>query len=153
MRFAMAAIVAAAAMVPAAAQEIPAFPRWIVGAWSQESADGGWADEYWTPPRGEIMIGAGRTGRGSRLTIFEHTRIVRKDGIKLVFIAQPRGGPAAEFPLVAYDSAMVEFANPAHDYPQRIRYWREGERLKARVSLMDGSKSQDWDYGPMGGGK
>lgn len=153
MRVVMAVILAVAAMVPAAAQEIPDFPRWMAGAWSQESTDGGWADEYWTPPRGDIMIGAARIGRGSRLAIFEHTRIVRKDGVTLAFIAQPRGGPAAEFPLVTHDGLMIEFANPAHDYPQRIRYWREDGRLKARVSLMDGSKAQDWDYGPMDGEK
>lgn len=54
--------------------------------------------------------------------------------------------------MVAAGERMIEFANPAHDYPQRIRYWREGNRLKARISLMDGSKAEDWDYGRMGGG-
>lgn len=53
--------------------------------------------------------------------------------------------------LAAQAAAMVEFANPAHDYPQRIRYWREGRLLKARISLMDGSKPMEWRYAPPGG--
>jgi hypothetical protein len=136
----------------AAASEVPAaLPGWMAGAWQQEGADGVWADEYWTPPRGGMMIGAARMGRGEALAIFEHTRIVRKADGTLSFFAQPRGGAVAEFPMVAAGEAMIEFANPAHDYPQRIRYWREDGRLKARIALMDGSKAQDWDYGPMGG--
>ena len=118
----------------------------MTGAWSQESADGGWADEYWTPPRGDIMIGAARIGQGARLAIFEHTRIIRKDGVNLAFIAQPRGGPAAEFPLVAHDGSMVEFANPAHDYPQRIDYVRAGDTLTATISAIDGSKARSWTF-------
>lgn len=144
----LAALVAAAS---GAAEAPVALPGWMAGAWEEKGADGRWADEFWTPPRGGIMIGAARIGRGERLGIFEHTRIVRRDDGTLAFIAQPRGAPPAEFPMVAADATMIEFANPAHDYPQRIRYWREEGRLKARISLFDGGKAQMWDYGPMGG--
>lgn len=151
MRNAMMLVTALLAAVPAAAEGEAVLPGWMAGAWEQQGAEGRWADEYWTPPRGGIMIGAARIGRGEALGIFEHTRIVRKADGTLSFIAQPRGGTAAEFPMVAMDAAMIEFANPAHDYPQRIRYWREGDRLKARISLIDGSKPHEWDYGAMGG--
>jgi hypothetical protein len=45
---------------------------------------------------------------------------------------------------------MVEFANRGHDYPQRVRYWREGPALKARISRMDGSDAAEWSYAHMG---
>lgn len=139
---------------PLAASEAPAaLPGWMAGAWEQTGADGRWADEYWTPPRGTMMIGAARIGRGDAPAMFEHTRIVQKADGTLSFFAQPRGAPAAEFPMVAGGPAMIEFANAEHDYPQRIRYWRENGRLKARISLMDGSKAHDWDYGAMGSGR
>ncbi len=48
--------------------------------------------------------------------------------------------------------ASIAFVNAAHDYPQRIHYWREGARLKVRISLLDGSRAAEWDYAPMGGG-
>jgi hypothetical protein len=152
MRQAIMALAALATAGAAAASDVSApLPGWMAGAWEQTASENRWADEYWTPPRGGIMIGAARIGKGEDLGIFEHTRIVRKADGTLAFFAQPFGRPAAEFPMVAAGEQMIEFANPAHDYPQRIRYWREGDRLKARISLMDGSKAHDWDYGPPGG--
>jgi hypothetical protein len=136
---------------PVVASEAVPLPNWLHGAWSEAREGGVWADEFWTPPRGGIMIGAARMGDASKLWVFEHTRIVRDKAGQLVFIAQPRGAPPSEFPMVTMGDEMLEFANPAHDYPQRIRYWREGRELRARTSLMDGSKATEWRYRPMGG--
>ena len=141
------ALTALVALGGSAAPEAPApLPGWMAGAWQQKGADGAWADEYWTPPRGGTMIGAARIGRGETLSIFEHSRIVRKADGTLSFFAQPRGAPAAEFPMTVRDATMIEFANPAHDYPQRIRYARDGDTLTATISLLDGSKARRWVY-------
>jgi hypothetical protein len=143
---------ALACAAPALATEAVQLPGWLHGAWTETREGGGWADEFWTPPRGGIMIGAARIGgKDDRLIMFEHSRIIRNDRGRLVFIAQPRGAPPSEFPMVAMGETMLEFANPAHDYPQRIRYWREGKELRARTSLMDGTKAMEWRYRPMGG--
>ena len=40
----------------------------------------------------------------------------------------------------------MTFTNPAHDYPQRISYRRDGEELVAEVSLLDGSEANRWRY-------
>ena len=40
----------------------------------------------------------------------------------------------------------VTFVNTANDYPQRIRYWREGPLLKAEIALEDGSRARTWTY-------
>lgn len=134
---------------PLAAEQSPALPGWMAGAW--ESVDeAGWSDEYWTAPRGGMMIGAARTGKGDALTMWESTRIERKADGSLSFFAQPRGVPASEFPMIASTGAEIEFANAAHDYPQRIRYWRDAEGLHARISLMDGSQAYAWHYVPLG---
>ena len=60
--------------------------------------------------------------------------------------ARPDGKPPVEFPLVLISEEAIEFANPAHDYPQRIRYWRQGKLLMAEISLLDGSRSLRWNY-------
>jgi hypothetical protein len=44
------------------------------------------------------------------------------------------------------NEAGVTFFNVAHDYPQRIRYWREGDVLNAEIALKDGSKPMRWVY-------
>jgi hypothetical protein len=127
-------------------------PGWMTGAWVMQQGDT-WADEYWTPPRAGIMIGAARTGTGSKLTLWESTRITHEEDGTLAYWAQPRGVPASKFPMVSQGKTEIIFANAAHDYPQRIRYWREGELLKAEISLMDGSKTYRFNYMPAGGSK
>jgi Domain of unknown function (DUF6265) len=44
----------------------------------------------------------------------------------------------------------IVFENAAHDYPQRIHYWREGKELKAEISLIDGNKATEFSFRMMG---
>lgn len=123
-------------------------PAWMTGAWSLTEGDR-WGDEYWTPPRGGIMIGAAREGKGAVLTSWEATRIAYDEDGKLAFWAMPRGAPATKFSAIDQTATSITFANPAHDYPQRVRYWREGKLLRAAVSLIDGSNAIAFTYAPM----
>ena len=135
---------------PLAAQEPVPFPAWMAGAWTISKADGGWTEEFWTHPRGSVMIGASREGQGETLRTWESIRILRKADGTLAYIPMPNGGAPVEFALVRQDEHSIEFANPAHDYPQRIRYWREGDTLHAEIALVDGSRAIGWSYAPMG---
>lgn len=146
-------LIAAALMLlaaPLAAQTLanPKLPGWMAGTWAMQ--DGAtWADEVWTDPRGGIMLGMARTGFGPQLQGWEVTQIKVKPDGTISFFAQPFGKPPAEFPLVLISEESIEFANPSHDYPQRIRYWRQGKLLMAEVSKMDGSNSMRWNYRPV----
>ncbi|HUD95198.1 DUF6265 family protein [Sphingobium sp.] len=124
-------------------------PDWLTGEWTQENGDR-WSEEVWTLPRGGTMIGVGRTGRGESLRSWEVMRIVRAADGSLTYHGAPEGGPATIFPAVEQGVRDVTFANPDHDYPQRIRYWREGRLLMAETSKMDGSSAQNWTYAPAG---
>lgn len=129
---------------PAAAQEA-AMPGWLAGCW--EEVDGeSWTDECWTYPRGGIQIGSGRSGRGDTLRSWEAMQIIRGADGKLTFWASPNGAPRVQFSLVSQGAREVVFANPAHDYPQRVRYWREGELLKAEVALADGTQAEGFTF-------
>src|SRR5688572_3588332 len=125
MRLAAIALAAAIAAAPLAAQEPATFPSWMAGAWSTADGDR-WTEEFWTHARGGIMIGASREGRGETLRTWESIRIARKPDGTLAYIPMPNGGTPVEFAMVRQDAQSIEFANPAHDFPQRIRYWREG---------------------------
>lgn len=133
----------------ASVPERPQLPSWLAGAWAMKDGDR-WGDEFWTPPRAGLMIGAARMGRGDKLLAWEHTRIGYDEAGKLAFWAMPRGVPASKFPVVAQTATSVTFASAAHDYPQRVRYWREGKLLKAEIALIDGSKAMRFSYAPMG---
>lgn len=134
---------------PLAAQTIAELPGWMTGAWIETNGEN-WAEEYWTPPKGGLMIGAGRTGRGKDLLHWEATRIeIDKDGT-IAFIAMPNGGAPVRFNMEKNDANSISFVSPAHDYPQRVRYWREGDALLAETSRSDGSNAQRWRYRGMG---
>jgi len=68
----------------------------------------------------------------------------------MAFWGSPEGKGRTMFTWVPAKEAGVTFINALHDYPQRIRYWREGEELLAEVSLADGSKPVRWRYRRLG---
>jgi hypothetical protein len=123
-------------------------PEWMAGTWMTE--DGAtWSDEVWTDARGGLMLGIARTGFGPRLDSWELAQIRQRPDGTIAFVAQPRGKDASEFPMVLVSEEAIEFANPAHDYPQRIRYWRQGKLLMAEISKIDGSQAMRWNYRPV----
>ena len=111
MRITVLGLAALLAASPLAAADLSELPGWMSGAWEQAGSDGGWSDEFWSSPRGGIMIGAARIGRDDRVMVFEHMRIIQKDDGTLVFFAQPFGRPAAEFPMVDRGNATIEDAS------------------------------------------
>ncbi|MHA4839385.1 DUF6265 family protein [Sphingopyxis sp. MSC1_008] len=118
---------------------------WLAGDWVSE-ADGRWTDENWAAPRGGVMIGYSRSGRGEALREFEFLRIAAGEGGGLAYLAQPQGRAPVAFPLVRHDKTSATFENAAHDYPQRIAYARSGDTLTATISAIDGSKPRSWTY-------
>lgn len=144
-------IAATLLLASASHAETPAAaPNWMAGAWA-ESRDGRWTEEYWTPERGGVMLGAGRSGKGDKLGSWEQTRIERGADGKWIFWGAPDGSKPTPFTMISSNKTEIVFANPEHDYPQRIRYWREGKLLKAEISLADGSNATQWSYKPLGG--
>lgn len=121
-----------------------ALPGWLAGSWSMEDG-AAWADETWTSPRGGMMLGALRHGFGPGLDRWETARIERKAGV-MMLVLQPGSGGRVEFPVVLASAFAIEFANPAHDFPQRIRYERVGQLLVVELSLIDGSDSRRAQY-------
>jgi hypothetical protein len=66
------------------------------------------------------------------------------------FFAEPSGQQPAEFPLASTGERSLVFENKAHDFPQRVLYWREGEALRARIEgvVKGRSEAMDWTYRP-----
>lgn len=123
----------------------PLMPEWLTGAWEHQAGEE-WSDEYWTPPRGDMMIGASRSGKGERLLFWEHMRIVREDDGGIAFWAVTADQKPVRFDAVVSMENEIIFENAGHDYPQRIRYRREGEQLKAEISLIDGTKAKPFNW-------
>ncbi len=134
--------------VRALSNEHGSMPAWLAGQWQMEDG-ANWAEEQWMAPRGGAMLGMAREGFGPDVNGWETMRIATKPGGKLTLFAQPKGAPATEFAMVTASDDAIEFSNAANDYPQRIRYWRQGQWLLAEISKLDGSNAKQWRYRPV----
>jgi hypothetical protein len=125
---------------------------WLSGCWR-----GSEGEECWLEPRAGTMLGVSRgAGDGGRAPSYEFLRIVEEDG-GLVYQASPGGRcPPTPFRAVEVGARRVAFANPAHDFPQRITYWLEGDTLHARVEAEQDGQTRGfelvWTRGSWEGG-
>ena len=133
-------------MLAEAAASPMAMPAFLAGCWEERRAEDAWTEECWTSARGGLMIGSGRDGKGDAVRHWEWMRIERAADGSLTFYGSPRGAAPVEFKASASDATSITFANPAHDYPQRVRYARTADGLDAEISLADGSRPNRWRY-------
>ncbi|MFL6248454.1 MAG: DUF6265 family protein [Thermoanaerobaculia bacterium] len=113
---------------------------WMAGHWTA-TIDGVEMEEHWSDSSGGLLLGFHRDVAQKR-TSFEFLRIAEtKDGI--AYLAQPSGQPPTPFKLVESAEKRVVFANPEHDFPQRILYWMQDAKLCARVEG-DGGEGEEW---------
>jgi hypothetical protein len=106
--------------------------RWLAGCWASELRDAG-SGEHWMPPAGGTMLGVSRTVSGDRTVAYEFLRIAETAPGQLAYIALPSGQQEAAFALLRSGEGEVVFENLEHDFPQRVIYRLEGDRLRARI--------------------
>ena len=119
--------------------------NWVAGDWIAET-ETEWTEERWSDARGGMLMGTSRAGEGDKTAFFEFMRIVADDEGQFQFIAMAADGAPVTFGLTALDGQSAVFDNPAHDYPTRIHYWREGELLRAAISGPDGADTREWTF-------
>lgn len=119
---------------------------WMSGCW--ENADGDYR-EVWSAPDHGYLFGYALALEGDRVSFFEQSRI--DPGTAFTFSVYPAGKGPTAFTEIERGASHIVFADPGHDYPQRIRYAREGDRMTAEISLMDGSRGQGFAFRRCGG--
>ncbi|WP_052507692.1 DUF6265 family protein [Sphingomonas hengshuiensis] len=120
-------------------------PLWMVGTWCTAPTNGRQMCERWEgDPQGGLS-GVAEVRRDGAVSPGETMRIAQQGGV-LVFHAEPRGQAPTDFRAIMVSADAITFENRAHDYPQRVRYWREGAALMAEISLADGSKPMRWTF-------
>ena len=140
----------AIALALAAAQPAGFTPQpdldWLAGYWlsCEEGRD---VSETWSTRRGGVILGYSVT-TGTQALSFEQMRI--EAGLPgpedMSFFAQPRGADGATgFRLVRSGPREAVFENMENDFPQRIIYRREGDRLTGRIEDRQG-EGIEWRY-------
>jgi len=117
------------------AAEPPAIERlaWLSGCWRSEGGEPG-SGEQWTSPAGGTLFGMSRTVRNGKTVAHEFMRIEETGSGSLVFVAAPSGQDGNTFELESIGGHEVTFADPAHDFPQRVIYrLLEPGRLLGRI--------------------
>jgi hypothetical protein len=105
---------------------------WLAGRWCLET-HGQLIEELWLPSRGGIALGMSRTVDAAKTVSFEYLRI-EHSAEATHYLAQPQGRPATAFKLTASGPDWARFENPQHDFPRRLEYRREGDRLHASIA-------------------
>ncbi|MGE0639284.1 MAG: DUF6265 family protein [Thermoanaerobaculia bacterium] len=132
---------------PAPAAPDPAALAWMAGDWSA-TRDGITQREIWTAPDGGLLLGMHKEIRRGAAVWFEFLRIAVADG-RLCLFASPGGETPTPFCAVEVAAERVVFENAAHDYPQRILYWRTAnDELHARVegAIRGSQTSEEWTW-------
>lgn len=105
---------------------------WLSGQWLGEEG-GRRMEEHYMRPAGGVIVGMSRTVRPERAPEVEFIRIAPGPDGKLAYHAHPMGQAPASFPLILSEPGLAVFANPAHDFPQKITYRRTGDSLSATI--------------------
>lgn len=117
----------------------------MAGCWGLVT-NGRQIEEHWLAPAGGSLVGVSRTVAGGKTTEYEFMQIRDlPDG--LTYTAKPSGQPEASFRVSSLTADEVVFENPAHDFPQRIRYRRVGtDGLHARIEGTLNGKARGIDF-------
>jgi len=119
---------------------------WMSGTWVHEDARQK-VTESWVGPANGMMAAVNLTAYPGGKRSFEFLRIV-EGGESMSYLASPGGRAPVEFKLRELGEKRVVFENATHDFPQRIVYWMDGERLAARVegTIKGQAKSEEWRF-------
>lgn len=119
--------------------------KWLAGCWELRNGER-LTEEHWMAPRGGVMLGMSRTVRGQALVEFEQVRIETR-GAELYYVASPARQATAEFKATHTSADQVTFENPAHDFPTKIAYRRQGaDSLIASIEGQRGGRTRTIEY-------
>jgi hypothetical protein len=120
--------------------------RWLSGCWELRTSTRV-THEQWMAPLGGLMLGMSRTVVGAVAREHESLRIQAGDG-GVVYVAQPAGQSTTSFAATSVTDTLVSFANPSHDFPQRIIYRRSpgSDSLHARIEGERGGMLRHVDF-------
>lgn len=117
---------------------------WLIGDWLKPSKNGAIVERW---RKRDISGGSGvgfsgieysgvgySLGSDNKKVINETLRIVDMGG-EIFLIAKPNQNPVpVAFKLVECNQNEAKFENKQHDFPQKLEYLREGNKLKVNVS-------------------
>ncbi|MEM9895100.1 MAG: DUF6265 family protein [Bacteroidota bacterium] len=117
---------------------------WLFGTWKREGLSSGKeAYETWQMKNGQLN-GLGVSLNDGDTSFIEMLGIVSKDA-KTYYVAEvAHNSSPIYFEITAQTSTGFISENPAHDFPKKIAYALQGEKMKVIIS--DGKKSRSFHF-------
>jgi hypothetical protein len=120
-------VLQAPASPPPSAKDV----AWMAGCW-EFTRNNRHVVEHWLPLEGDTLIGVSRTVAGGRTTEYEFL-LIRSGANGLEYVAKPSKQPETIFTATRVTATEAVFENPAHDFPKKIEYTRNGDALTAAI--------------------
>lgn len=118
----------------------------LIGDWvDSTSSDTFLVHESWKATNDSTLDGRGQVMAGNDTVFIELLKLERRAGV-LIYSALPGGqvkGIWTSFQGTTSSGDTLFFENPAHDFPQRIRYQMEGPGWHASASGTDHGKLRE----------
>lgn len=107
---------------------------WLVGKWERENVrPGRTAFETWERQGGSLS-GIGVTMQGADTVFVERLNIISKEG-QLYYVANVSANALPTlFKISTYDGSGFVSENPEHDFPKKIAYTLDGNKMLAAIS-------------------
>ena len=139
----LASVAATAADAPAVRVADFAF---MAGCWQGTDAQST-TEESWMRPGGGTMMGTSRVLAGGKVVFSEFVEVAEKPSGLVMTVALGIGTPGVPVTRIAAGPDEVVFENPAHDFPQRIRYRRLSDTsVVARIEGVEKGLAKGEDY-------
>ncbi|WP_424962026.1 DUF6265 family protein [Ekhidna sp.] len=115
------------------AQSIKDF-KWLEGKWERQNVNPGTsAFEVWKKTKGGYE-GMGVSMKGADTTFVEKLKIVQKDGSMHYVAYVSANAEPTYFKITSVSESGFVSENPEHDFPKKIEYMLEGNRMTAVIS-------------------
>lgn len=108
---------------------------WLEGTWTRTNSKAGRSGlEIWKKISTTELRGRGITIHGSDTAFVEKLRIIVRDG-NLFYVADvPENQKPVFFRLTEIKEKSFTCENPDHDFPKKIAYTLDGNKLRATIS-------------------
>jgi hypothetical protein len=109
--------------------------KWLEGTWTRTNSKAGQSGiEMWKKVSSTELSGRGVAMQGSDTVFVEKLRIIVRDG-NLFYVADvPENQNPVFFRLTEIKKNSFTCENPDHDFPKKIAYNLQGNKLQAKIS-------------------
>lgn len=108
---------------------------WLAGTWQRTNIKPERSGtEEWTQESDSVWTGRGVTLSGSDTLFIEKLKLIAIDGDIFYTADIPENQTEVYFKLTSVTDTSFSCENAQHDFPKKIVYQREGDRLKAIIS-------------------